>query len=142
MIKEKLESITKENGYLGWTITPINNTEEKLELIISPKYKNDYRPIDENDSIDISIKRSGDELYNLGQISNILQSFTEFEVSYTGRITVFVWKGIKQHKNKLHYALEYVLELLNNSQSFKYLSKGYFINEIYFDETCNDFYIN
>lgn len=142
MIKEKLESIAKENGCLGWTITPINNIEEKMELIISPKYKDDYRPIDENDSIEKSIKRRGDQFYNLCQISNILQSFPKYEVSYTGIINVFVWKKIKQHKNKLHYAIEDVLKLLNNSESFKYLAKGYFINEIYFDEICNDFYIN
>lgn len=142
MIQKNLKAIANEIGFLGWTITLIKNNPNELELLIIPKYEADFRPIDENDTMEKSIKRYGLELFNLGQINNILQSFGEYEFLYTGRIKVFTWKSINQKQDKLQYAPETALEMFEKMEVIKLLSKGYFINEIYFDETCNNYFIN
>ena len=90
-IKNNLQVIAASyNNFLGWTITKSTDLHDRDELLIYPKSESDFRPINEND---LSNKKDGIHFYSLEEILNELQKYKEFDIDYTGRIKVYVWKG-------------------------------------------------
>ena len=92
VFQDVLKMISKEIGFLGWTITNSQDFLNRDELLIYPKYESDFRPIDENDT---SNKKEGIHFYTLEEILNELEKYREFNIDYMGKIKVYVWKGTK-----------------------------------------------
>ena len=92
VFQDVLKMISKEIGFLGWTITNSQDFLNRDELLIYPKYESDYRPIDENDSIN---RKDGIRFYSLDEILKELEKYKNFSVDYMGRINVLVCKGTK-----------------------------------------------
>ena len=87
IFQDVLKIISKEIGFLGWTITNSQDFLNRDELLIYPKYESDYRPIDENDSIN---RKDGIRFYSLDEILKELEKYKNFSVDYMGRINVLV----------------------------------------------------
>ena len=90
VFQDVLKIISKEIGFLGWTITNSQDFLNRDELLIYPKSESDFRPINDNY---LSNKKDGIHFYSLEEILNELQKYKEFDIDYMGRIKVYVWKG-------------------------------------------------
>lgn len=89
LIYQQLEEISKERkDFIGWNKVAHKDSQDREELLISPCYESDYRPIDENDTRN---RKEGIQFYTLEEVMKELDGYENFSIDYMGRIKVLLW---------------------------------------------------